>query len=77
MDLKKLTVSTLARQLSECNQAAEIAVTIGALPMSLPVSSIAIKENAANEEIVALNIDYDLFVQLLDLSEDMLQELNE
>ena len=69
MDVKKLTVGTLARQLSECNQNAEIVVAIGNIPLAIPASSISIKENANNEEVVALNVEYEMLTQALDLGE--------
>ena len=77
MDIKKLTVATLARQLSECNQNAEIAVAIGNIPLCIPVSSIAIRQNANNEEVVVVNVERNTLTQILDLGEQVLRGDNE
>ena len=76
MDVRKLTVGCLARQLSECNQEAEIRVVIGSVPQALPVSKIAIRENIDNEEIVALVIDHNTFVDALDYSIELMEGIN-
>lgn len=76
MDIKKLCVATLARQLSECDQSAEIVMVMGSIPVSIPVSSIAIRQNGNNEEVVALNVDHDVLVQMLDLGEQILKGSN-
>ena len=72
MDVKKMTVGTLARQLSECNQNAEIVVAMGNIPMAIPASSISIRENANNEEVVAINVEHEFLVQALDIGEKII-----
>ena len=66
MDVKKIKVSQLARQLSECNQEAEGKIIIGAIPQSIPIDTLAIKQNIEGEELVTLVIDHQTFVEILD-----------
>lgn len=73
MDVKKMTVGTLARQLSECNQNAEIVVAMGKVPLSIPASSILIRENANNEEVVAINVEHKVLMQALDIGEKIIR----
>lgn len=73
MDVKKMTVGTLARQLSECNQNAEIVVAMGNIPMAIPASSISIRQNANNEEVVAINVEHEMLVQALDIGEKIMR----
>jgi len=68
MDVRTLTVAHLARQLSECNQEAEVKVTIGTVPLSIPLETIAIKEDMLGNEIVSLVVNHETFIDMLDYS---------
>ena len=74
MDVRRLTVGCLARQLSECNQEAEVKVIIGNIPQAIPVETLTIKEDLCGNEIVALSINHDTFVEILDYGIDLISE---
>jgi hypothetical protein len=65
------------RQLSECNQDAEISVVIGKVPLSVPVEGISIRENAEGQEVVALMVAHDTFLEILDYGIELIEENNE
>lgn len=77
MEVKRLTVSQLARQLSECNQDAEVRVIIGMVPQSIPIGTIAIKEDIEGNEIVALVVDHETFVEVLDYGIGLIERKDE
>ena len=69
MSTKKFTVATAVRQLSECNQDAEISV--------VPVEGISIRENAEGQEVVTLIVAHDTFLEILDYGIELIEENNE
>lgn len=77
MSTKKFTVATAVRQLSECNQDAEISVVIGKVPLSVPVEGISIRENAEGQEVVTLIVAHDTFLEILDYGIELIEENNE
>lgn len=75
MEVKRLTVSQLARQLGECNQEAEVRVIIGIVPQSIPVGTIAIREDIMRNEIVTLVVEHQTFVDALDYGVELIKEV--
>ena len=73
MDIKTLTVASLVRQLSQCDQKAEIRIVIGNIPQSLPVEAFVIRENIDSKEIVTLVVEHQTFVDALDYGVELIE----
>jgi hypothetical protein len=73
MQLKKIIVESLVRQLNECDKSAEVMMTVGNIPLALPISSLLIKENSEKKEIVTLNIDYEDLMKVFEIGNKLLK----
>ena len=49
-------------------------VIIGNIPQAIPVETLTIKEDLCGNEIVALSINHDIFVEILDYGIDLISE---
>lgn len=73
MEIKRLTVATIIKRLSECNQEAEVAVTLGNIPLCIPVETLSIRMNADDQEIVALVVSSETIAEVLNLGEQIIK----
>lgn len=72
--IKTLTVGTVCRQLGCCDQNAELGVSIGGLPLLLPIDSVSIRQNANNAEVIVFNIDEDNMGEILERAIEITNE---
>lgn len=71
--IKKFTVGKACSQLGLCDQNAEIGISIGNIPLLIPIESISIRENGNNEEVIAFNVMEENLKQVFNRALEIIQ----
>lgn len=71
--IKKFTVGSACRQLGQCDPNAEIGMSIGTIPLLIPIESISIRQNENNEEVIAFNIIEENLKQIFNKAIEVLE----
>lgn len=69
----RLSTSGLTRVLRDCNPRSEVVVMVGSIALTLPIKSVSVMENGAHEEIIALHLDADETLKILDAGVEMVK----